>query len=85
MEALGDALITAYAIAIGILAAVFIVLGFSRITLPRKPGFEGIEDPESAQAYDRISRWPQFGLLRRMIAGKLAKYRPSGTDRKSVV
>jgi ubiquinone/menaquinone biosynthesis C-methylase UbiE len=79
MEALGDALMTAYAVAIGILVAVFIVLGFSRITLPRKPGFEGIEDPEAAQAYDRISRWPQFRLLRRMIVGKLAKYHPMGT------
>jgi ubiquinone/menaquinone biosynthesis C-methylase UbiE len=79
MEAFGDALMTAYAIAIGILAAVFIVLGFSRITLPRKPGFEGIEDPEAAQAYDRNSRWPQFRLLRRMIVGKLAKYHPMGT------
>jgi ubiquinone/menaquinone biosynthesis C-methylase UbiE len=72
-------LIPASAITIVILAAVFIVLGCSRITLPRKPSFEGIEDPESAQAYDRISRWPQFRMLRRMIVGKLAKYQPMGT------
>ena len=72
-------MIPATVIAISTLAAVLIVLGFSRITLPRKPGFEGIEDPEAAQAYDRVSRWPQFRMLRRMFVGKLAKYQPSGT------
>jgi ubiquinone/menaquinone biosynthesis C-methylase UbiE len=61
------------------LAGVLVAFGFARIDLPRKPGFEGIEDIEAAQAYDRISRWPQFRLLRRMIAGKLAKYQPMGT------
>ena len=72
-------MIPAIVIAIGALAAVLIVIGFSRITLPRKPGFEGIEDPEATQAYDRVSRWPQFHMLRRMIVGKLAKYQPFGT------
>jgi ubiquinone/menaquinone biosynthesis C-methylase UbiE len=72
-------LIPASAITIGILVVVFIVLGFSRIRLARRPSFEGIEDPEIAQAYDRISRWPQFRMLRRMIAGKLARYQPIGT------
>jgi len=62
-----------------ILAVVLVTSGFPRVCLPRKPGLEGIEDRESAQAYDRISRWPQFRLLRRMIVGKLAKYRPTGT------
>jgi ubiquinone/menaquinone biosynthesis C-methylase UbiE len=49
-----------------------------RIQLARKPGLEGIEDPEAAKAYDRISRWPQFRLLRRMIAAKLVQYQPKG-------
>ena len=60
------------------LAAVLVALGSSRINLPRTPSFEGIEDLEAARAYDRISRWPQFRLLRRMIAGKLAQYHPMG-------
>ena len=51
---------------------------FSRINLPRNPGLEGIGDHESAEAYDRISRWPQFRLLRRMILSKLARYHPTG-------
>jgi len=61
------------------LAAIFLAVACSRVRVPRKPGLEGIEDREAAQAYDRISRWPQFRLLRRMIAGKLATYRPSGS------
>jgi ubiquinone/menaquinone biosynthesis C-methylase UbiE len=53
--------------------------GLRRVDLPRIVSFEGIEDPQASRAYDRISTWPQFRLLRRMIAGKLAGYRPSGT------
>jgi ubiquinone/menaquinone biosynthesis C-methylase UbiE len=79
MEIHGGLLMPALAIAIGILAVIFIGLGFSRITLPRRPGFEGIEDPGVAIAYDRISRWPQFRMIRRMIIGKLAGCQPMGT------
>ncbi len=50
-----------------------------RVDIPRTVSFEGIEDPQASRAYDRISMWPQFRLLRRMIAGKLASHRPSGT------
>jgi ubiquinone/menaquinone biosynthesis C-methylase UbiE len=39
---------------------------------------EGIEDPLAAQAYDRISRMPQFRLLRRMTVAKLSERPPSG-------
>ena len=53
--------------------------GVRRIDLPRTPSFEGIEDPQVSRAYDRISRWPQFRLLRRIIVAKLDEYRPTGT------
>ena len=62
-----------------VIIIVLAVSGLSRIQLPRKPGFEGIEDPEAAEAYDRISRWPQFRLLRHMFARRLANYQPQGT------
>jgi ubiquinone/menaquinone biosynthesis C-methylase UbiE len=52
--------------------------GLQRIRIPRKAGFEAIEAPETADAYNRISRWPQFRLLRLMIARQLAEYAPSG-------
>jgi ubiquinone/menaquinone biosynthesis C-methylase UbiE len=54
------------------------VYGSRRIQLPRKSGPEGIEDPEAVEAYDHISTWPQFRLLRRMIATKLGTYKPEG-------
>jgi len=62
-----------------VLAAVLTALGLTRINLSHQSSVEGIEDPQAAQAYNRISRWPQFRLLRRLIVAKLAKYGPSGT------
>jgi len=49
-----------------------------RVNIPRVLGREGIEDSEAARAYDRISRWPQFRLLRRMIVRELKKHHPQG-------
>jgi len=56
-----------------------VCMGLRRVDVPRTASFEGLEDPQVGRAYDRISRWPQFRLLRRIIAGKLADQRPSGT------
>ncbi len=61
-----------------VLAMVVVAFALTRIDLPRKPGFEGLEDIEAAQAYDRISHWPQFRVLRRIIAAKLATHQPTG-------
>jgi ubiquinone/menaquinone biosynthesis C-methylase UbiE len=69
-------------IIIGI-ALIFIVVFFSlaiaRIHAPRKPGFEGIESPEVVRAFDRISRWPQFRLLRWLVLREISIYRPEGS------
>ena len=68
-------------IALGIALVViiaFFIIGYPRINLPRKAGFEGIESSEVVQAYDRISRWPQFRMLRRIILREINKYRPEG-------
>lgn len=64
-------------VALVFIIALFII-GYPRISLPRKAGFEGIESPEVVQAYDRISRWPQFGLLRRIVLHEIKKCRPQG-------
>jgi len=63
-----------------ILLVVFMValLGYARVTVQRRTSAEGIEDPSAAQAYNRISQWPQFKLLRRMIVGEIRKYHPEG-------
>jgi len=64
---------------IAALVILLIALAWPRVRLPRRPGFEGIEDAKAAEAYDRISRWPQFRLLQRMTVRILSKYRPTGT------
>ena len=66
-----------------ILALTFLVLtvtilGYPRVTFPRQLSIEGVENPEVVQAYDRISRWPQFKLMRRMIVNELKKNHPKG-------
>jgi ubiquinone/menaquinone biosynthesis C-methylase UbiE len=51
-----------------------LVSGLFRLNTPRKVSLEGIEDPKVAEAYDRISRMPQFKLIRRSFVKKLKKY-----------
>lgn len=55
------------------------IVGLSRTTLARKASSEGIEEPEAVKAYDRISRTPQFALIRRMFVRELKKHEPKGT------
>lgn len=61
---------------------VIVVVGaraYTRVTLVRRVSFEGIEDAEVVRAYDRVSRTPQFGALRRMFVSELRKHDPIGT------
>ncbi len=55
------------------------LLGSFRLKTPRKTSIEGIEDPRAAEAYDRISRMPQFGLIRRNFVKKLKKHAVKGS------
>jgi ubiquinone/menaquinone biosynthesis C-methylase UbiE len=55
-----------------------LIVGFSRLAPPRQASAEGIDSPEAVQAYNRISRWPQFRVLRWMIIGEIGKHRPEG-------
>jgi ubiquinone/menaquinone biosynthesis C-methylase UbiE len=55
------------------------VIGARRITRPRRTSIEAIEDPETAAAYDRINSWPQFRLLRHLVAERVSRCRPTGT------
>ena len=62
------------------LAILFVVLvvGSLRLKITRRIGFEGIEDPNAVEAYDRVSRMPPFGLIRRDFVKKLRKYSVEG-------
>jgi ubiquinone/menaquinone biosynthesis C-methylase UbiE len=61
-----------------VLVMVFAV-GLMRVEFPRKASFQGIDDPGAAEAYDRLSRMPQFRLIRRYFIWKLKRYTVKGT------
>ncbi len=54
------------------------IMGYRRQSISRTVSRESIEDVEVVRAYDRISRWPQFRFLRRIIVGELRKHHPEG-------
>jgi ubiquinone/menaquinone biosynthesis C-methylase UbiE len=56
------------------IALIILVSGLFRLNIPRRINLEGIEDPKAAEAYDRVSRMPQFKLIRRSFVKKLRKY-----------
>jgi ubiquinone/menaquinone biosynthesis C-methylase UbiE len=60
------------------LAVFLALLVFIKVQPFRKPSLEGIEDVQAAQAYDRISKWPQFRALRRLIVREIDKHQPTG-------
>ena len=61
-----------------IIALVILLLVFIKVQPGRKPSLEGIEDVRAAQAYNRISKWPQFRALRRLIVRELRQRRTIG-------
>lgn len=69
----------AWLVLIGISAVIAVMFGYQRRHVLRQTSIEGIDSPEAAQAYDRISKWPQFKLLRRTVITELKKYHPEGS------
>ncbi len=65
-------------LALAVLLVSVLVTGCRRVSLARQVSAEGIESDEVVEAYDKISRWPQFRFLRRMIVAGLKKHRPQG-------
>jgi ubiquinone/menaquinone biosynthesis C-methylase UbiE len=55
------------------------VFGSFRLNIPRRASIQGIENPQAAEAYDRISRMPPFELIRRGVVKRLKKYADRGT------
>ena len=71
-------MIVVWVISVLVLAVVvLVILGSRRVNIPRQANFEGIEAADVVDAYDRISRWPQFKLLRSLILRELKKYHPN--------
>ena len=63
-----------------IIAMALLIAGSRRLDTTRlvSPD-EGIDDVEVARGYDKISRWPQFRLLRKFIIAELRRCHPNGT------
>jgi len=64
--------------AVTLIVIVVAILGYQRVTVPRQASAEGIESPAVVEAYNRISRWPQFKLLRLMIVREIKRHNPAG-------
>lgn len=58
---------------------VLVVVGSLRLKIPRRASIQGIDDSRAAKAYDRISRMPQFGLIRRDFVRKLKEHTVNGS------
>jgi ubiquinone/menaquinone biosynthesis C-methylase UbiE len=57
-----------------LIVLIILVSSLFRLNMPRRVNLGGIEDPKTVEAYDRISRMPQFKLIRRSFVKKLKKY-----------
>lgn len=69
---------TGMILAIAVVAILFASLIFIKVRPGRKSSLEGIDEVQAAQAYDRISKWPQFRVLRRLIVRQLRRHKPAG-------
>ncbi len=54
------------------------ILSWARLKIPRDLSREGIDDHESILAYDRVSRWLLFSVIRYFIIKRLKECRPEG-------
>ncbi len=64
--------------AVVLLIIIILSVGLRRLNVSRKVSPEGLEDDEVVLAYDKISRWPQFKLIRWFIVKELKRYNPDG-------
>jgi ubiquinone/menaquinone biosynthesis C-methylase UbiE len=63
-------------VAVVLLILIILSVGWRHLNVPRKISPEGLEDDEVVLAYDKISRWPQFKLIRWFIINELKRYNP---------
>jgi ubiquinone/menaquinone biosynthesis C-methylase UbiE len=63
---------------IGIILIIFLVIGLPRKKNARKPSIEGLDDPEVAKAFEKMTNLVPFKILRRRILSELKKYNPEG-------
>ncbi len=65
---------------IGIVVILVIIFGFPRKKKsPRKPNIEGLDNPEVAKAFEKMTNILPFRLLRKKVISKLKDFNPKGT------
>lgn len=65
---------------IGIVVILIIIFGFPRKKKsPRKPNIEGLDSPEVAKAFEKMTNFLPFRLLRKKVISKLKDFNPKGT------
>lgn len=65
---------------IGIVVILIIIFGFPRKKKsPRKPNIEGLDNPEVAKAFEKMTNILPFRLLRKKVLTKLKDFNPKGT------
>jgi len=65
---------------IGIAVILIIIFGFPRKKKsPRKPNIEGLDNPEVAKAFEKMTNILPFIMLRKKVLSKLKDFNPKGT------
>jgi len=63
----------------GIIIALILIFGLPRKKNYRKPSIEGLDSPEVAAAFEKMTNFLPFKLLRRKVLSQLNLYNPIGT------
>lgn len=65
-------------IIIGIIIALILIFGLPRKKNLRKPSIEGLYSPEVAAAFEKMTDFLPFKLLRRKVLSQIILYKPTG-------
>lgn len=65
-------------IIIGIIVFIILLFGLPRKKSSRTPNIEGIESPEVAKAFEKITNFLPFKILRKKVIARINKLNPSG-------
>ena len=65
-------------IIIGIIITLILIFGLPRKKSVRKPSIEGLDSPEVAVAFEKMTNILPFKILRRRMLSELKKYNPNG-------
>ncbi|MHA1269269.1 MAG: class I SAM-dependent methyltransferase [Candidatus Helarchaeota archaeon] len=67
-----------FLIVLGIILLIILVFGYPRKKSDRKPNIEGLDSPEVAKSFEKMTELLPFKILHNKVIAKLKKYNPSG-------